>query len=158
MSYSKDHILRGNEFAGVIPKERSKTKLIIEAGPDPFATGRAIAEIYKRKLSKTKESQNLTEFVILIESAKLSSAYYKWQNFLRLIPSTGSIEIIFTGFGSFIKSVLPLVLIGRFFGKQFSLFYYPGASIDSSVPRFHRAVLSICNRVYVASRFLQRQL
>lgn len=158
MSYSKDHILRGDEFAGALPKERSKTKLIIEAGPDPFATGRAIAEIFKLKLSKSKDSKNKTDSVILIESAQLSSAYHKWQNFIRLIPGAGSIEIVFTGFGSFIKSVLPLVLIGRFFGKKVSLFYYPGESIDSSVPRFHRAVLSICNRVYVASRFLQRQL
>ncbi|MCH7691084.1 MAG: glycosyltransferase [candidate division Zixibacteria bacterium] len=158
MSQSREQILRGHEFAGALTEERSKTRLIIEAGRNPFATGRAIAEIYKLKLSKSKESLNKADSVILIESAQLSSAYHKWQNFIRLIPSSGSIDVIYTGSGSFIKSVLPLVLIGRFFGKRVSLFYYPGDSIDSSLSRFHRAVLTICDSVYVASRFLQRQL
>ncbi|MCH9024394.1 MAG: glycosyltransferase family 4 protein [candidate division Zixibacteria bacterium] len=158
MSQSREQILRGHEFAGTLTKERSKTRLIIEAGPNLFATGRAISEIYKRKLSKSKESLNELDSVILIESAQPCSANYKWQNFLRLIPSAGSIEIVYTGLGSFLGSVLPLVLIGRFFGKKVSLFYYPGESIDGTPGWFHRAVLTICDSVYVASRFLQRQL
>ncbi len=158
MSQSREQILRGHEFAGALTKERSKTRLIIEAGRNPFATGRAIAEIYKLKLSKSKESLNKADSVILIESAQLSSAYDKWQKFLRLIPRTGSVEIVYTGFGSFLRSVLPLVLLARFFGKRVSLFYYPGESIDGTPGRYHRAVLTICNKVYVASRFLQRQL
>ena len=89
MSQSREQILKAHEFAGVIPKERSKTKLIIEAGPDPFATGRAIAEIFKLKLSKSKDSKNKTDSVILIESAQLSSAYHKWQNFIRQITRAG---------------------------------------------------------------------
>ena len=158
MSQSREQILRGHEFAATLIKERSKTRLIIEAGPNPFATGRAIAEIYKQKLSKSKESLNKLDSVILIESAQPCSVYYKWQNFLRLISSTGSIEIVYTGSSSFIKSVLPLVLLGRFFGKKVSLFYYPGESIDGTPGWYHRAVLNICDSVYVASRFLQRQL
>ena len=158
MSQSKEQILRGPEFAGVLTKERSKTRLIIEAGPNPFATGKAIAEIYKRKLSKSKDSLNKANSVILIESAQLSSAYQQWQNFLRLMPRAGSVEIVYAGSGSYFKNVLPLVLLGRFFGKKVSLFYYPGESIDGTAGWFHRAVLTICDRVYVASRFLQRQL
>jgi len=158
MSQSREQILRGHEFAGFFTKERSKTRLIIEAGPNPFGTGRAIAEIYKLKLSESKDSLMKADSVILIEFSQLSSVYHNWQNFLRLIPSAGSIEIIYTGSGSFMNSVLPLVLLGRFFGKKVSLFYYPGESIDGAPGWFHRAVLSICVRVYVASRFLQRQL
>ena len=158
MSQSREQILRGHEFAGALTEERSKTRLIIEAGRNPFATGRAIAEIYKLKLSKSKESLNKADSVILIESAQLSSAYHKWQKFLRLMPGADSVEIVYAGFGPFFKSVLPLVLIGRFFGKKVSLFYYPGESIEGTPGWFVRAVLTICDRVFVASRFLQRQL
>ena len=158
MSQSREQILRGHEFAGATLAKRSKTRLIIEAGRNPFGTGRAIAEIYKQKLSKSKKSLNKADSVILIKSAQLSSAYQQWQNFLKLMPRADSVEIVYAGFGSFLQSVLPLVLLGRFFGKKVSLFYYPGESIDGTPGSFHRAVLSICNKVYVASRFLQRQL
>ena len=158
MSQSREQILTGHEFAGALPNERSKTKLIIEFGRNPFATGRALAEIHKLKLGKAKDSLKKADSVILIAPGFLNSQYHNWQNSFRLIPCAGSIEIIYTGSGSFFKSVLPLVVLGRFFGRQVSLYYYPGESIDNSPGRFHRAVLSICNRVYVASRFLQRQL
>ncbi len=158
MIQSREQILRGHEFAGGLRKECSNSRLIIEIGRNPFETGRALAEIYEQKFSKVKDTRRKADSVTLIEPSFLSFQYHNWQNCFRQIPRAGSIEIIYTGSGSFLRSVFPLVLLSRFFGRKISLFYYPGESIDSSPGRFHCAVLSICDRVYVASRFLQRQL
>ncbi len=71
---SREQILRGHEFTATLTKERSKSRLIIEIGRNPFATGRAIAE---GKQHKDETGMSISSIYLAPGDYQISIEHYR---------------------------------------------------------------------------------
>jgi len=152
MPFTKEEALRAQEIAAV-GAERVKTNwLIIDA-----TTGRSLnADVLKEALQKISEKNDEEpDQVEILRATQTSAATLR--HLMRTIPHFQSVLILCDGSRSFYRSLLPAILIARFFGKQAGLFYYPEDSLEYLFWLDYK-LMSLFNRIFVGSRYFQRQL
>ncbi len=152
MQFSNEEVLQPQSILSV-RSERIATKwLVLAAGESPFFDAASYAVDLQQSLSnRLKRTTSVETSGIIAESVA------SVRKLARLIPQFDSIQLFYDGTVSFSKSIIPAVVISRFFGKGIALLYYPGQIIDE-IPRTHRKVMSLCSNVYVGTRYLQREL
>jgi glycosyltransferase involved in cell wall biosynthesis len=112
----------------------------------------AFAENLKRALKPRFEINPKVESLsINVDSVKA------FKLLARTIQEFETVQIFYDGSFSFWRSVVPAVLISRFYGKRTALYYYPERS-DDKVPGFHRLIMKWCEKVFVGTEYQKREL
>ena len=152
MQFTKEEVLQAESISAIKSERVATRRLVLAAGNNPFF------DIYKYSENLRQELEKLHKVEIIVEtSAVMVDSIAAFRKLLRLIPRFESSQLFYDGTKSFLKSIVPAILISRFFGKGVSLFYYPDQIINA-IPRAHIKGMSWCNRVYVGTRYLQREL
>lgn len=152
MEFRREEALRAESAQFVGTEKIAPHRLVIHFGHSPFFDAAAYADGLKHKLEKQRGSSVGVE----IYSSPIDSLP-AFRKLVRAIPKFDAIELIHDGTESFVKNLVPAVLIARFYGKEISLHYYPPDYPDR-IPYLHRKVLPLFSRVWAGSHFEQRQL
>lgn len=152
MRLSKEEILSHKEAAGVESARVDSKWLVMAAGSSSYFSLSAYADKLKAELGRRVN----TRVVVETNSENIDSVK-SVRNLLRTIPNFDSIQFFYYGTSPFFSSILPAVLIARFYGKNTALFYYPNQIVDR-IPRLHIKAMALFERVFVGSKYQQREL
>ena len=152
MQFINEEVLQPESYSVSNSEKVARRRLVLSAGKNPFFNAAAYALGLQESLSKRHKRDIRVEF-----SGIMADSITSIRKLIRMIPRFDSIQLIYDGTASFCKSILPAVVISRFFGKGAALLYYPDQIVDE-VPFTHRQAMSLCGHVYVGTRYLQRKL
>lgn len=83
--------------------------------------------------------------------------FFSIKKLTRIVPQYDSINVFYDGRLPSVKSVLPIAILSRFFGKEVNLFFYPSEDFNKFSRSQYKAI-SLFKNVVVGSRFMQREL
>ncbi|HEX2897671.1 MAG TPA: glycosyltransferase [candidate division Zixibacteria bacterium] len=106
---------------------------------------------------KTELGTRFNQSVEVEISAATMDSIASFRKLHRTIPRYDAVHLFYDGTASFFKSILPVVLVARFYGKSTALFYYPNQMVDR-IPRLHSKTMPLFERVFVGSKYQQREL
>lgn len=152
MQSGKEEILSQKAAADVESARIASKWLVMAAGKSVYFS----PTVYADNL-RTEIGRRVNESVVVETSTESIDSVKSFRNLLRAIPEFDSMQFFYDGTSSFMKSILPVVLIARFYGKSTALFYYPNQMADR-IPRLHIRTMPLFEKVFVGSKYQQREL
>jgi len=152
MQSGKEVVLSSKSISGIESARLPLRWLVLAAGKSAYFSLFSYAENLKTELETRFNKSAEVE-----TSAAATDSVASFRKLHRSIPSFDTIQLFYEGTASYFKSILPAVLIARFYGKSTALFYYPNQMVDR-IPRLHLKTMSLCDKVFVGSRYQQREL
>lgn len=152
MQSGKEVVLSSKSISGVDSARQPLRWLVMAAGKSNYFSLVSYAQNLKTEIgTRFNKSVEVETSVASIDSIA------SFRKLHRSIPSFDAVQLFYDGTASYFKSILPAVLMARFYGKSTALFYYPNQMVDR-IPRLHLKTIPLFDRVFVGSKYQQREL